>query len=126
MCLFGKEAKVSSYLHTVVQTTKIEAPNIIILYSSKMKHEDCFMIVVLEICENHSQVKVARVWQIMGDISGVSFLILYLLLLLLLLLSHVSPVQQCNPIDGSPPGSPAPGILQERTLEWVAISLSNA
>ena len=31
-----------------------------------------------------------------------------------------------NPIDGSPPGSPVPGILQERTLEWVAISFSNA
>ena len=32
----------------------------------------------------------------------------------------------CNHIDGSPPGSPAPGILQARTLEWVAISFSNA
>ena len=32
----------------------------------------------------------------------------------------------CNPIDGSPPGSPFPGILQARTLEWVAISFSNA
>ena len=32
----------------------------------------------------------------------------------------------CNPIDGSPPGSTAPGILQARTLEWVAISFSNA
>ena len=31
----------------------------------------------------------------------------------------------CNPIDGSPPGSPFPGILQTRTLEWVAISFSN-
>ena len=31
-----------------------------------------------------------------------------------------------NPIDGSPPGSPVPGILQARTLEWVAISFSNA
>ena len=31
----------------------------------------------------------------------------------------------CDPIDGSPPGSPIPGILQARTLEWVAISLSN-
>ena len=30
----------------------------------------------------------------------------------------------CDPIDGSPPGSPAPGILQARTLEWVAISFS--
>ena len=32
----------------------------------------------------------------------------------------------CDPIDGSPPGSPIPGILQVRTLEWVAISISNA
>ena len=32
----------------------------------------------------------------------------------------------CDPIDGSPGGSPAPGILQARTLEWVAISFSNA
>ena len=32
----------------------------------------------------------------------------------------------CDPIDGSPPGSPVPGILQSRTLEWVAISFSNA
>ena len=32
----------------------------------------------------------------------------------------------CNPIDGSPPGSPVPGILQARTLEWVAIFFSNA
>ena len=32
----------------------------------------------------------------------------------------------CDPIDGSPPGSPVPGILQARTLEWVAMSFSNA
>ena len=32
----------------------------------------------------------------------------------------------CDPIDGSPPGSPIPGILQARALEWVAISYSNA
>ena len=32
----------------------------------------------------------------------------------------------CNPTDGSPPDSPVPGILQARTLEWVAISFSNA
>ena len=32
----------------------------------------------------------------------------------------------CDPIDGSPPGSPIPGIFQARTLEWVAISFSNA
>ena len=32
----------------------------------------------------------------------------------------------CDPIDGSPPGSPIPGILQAKTLEWVAISFSKA
>ena len=32
----------------------------------------------------------------------------------------------CDPIDCSPPGSPVPGILQATTLEWVAISFSNA
>ena len=32
----------------------------------------------------------------------------------------------CDPTDGSPPGSPVPGILQARTLEWAAISFSNA
>jgi len=32
----------------------------------------------------------------------------------------------CDPIDGSPPGSSVPGILQARSLEWVAISFSNA
>ena len=46
--------------------------------------------------------------------------------LLLLLLSRFSRVQLCDPIDSSPPGSPIPGILQARTLEWVAISFSNA
>ena len=46
--------------------------------------------------------------------------------MLLLLLSRFSRVRLCNPIDGSPPGSPVPGVLQARTLEWVAISFSNA
>ena len=32
----------------------------------------------------------------------------------------------CDPLDGRPPGSPVPGILQARTLEWVAISILNA
>ena len=42
------------------------------------------------------------------------------------LISRCSRVQLCHPIDGSPPGSLIPGILQARTLEWVAISFSNA
>ena len=37
--------------------------------------------------------------------------------------SHQSCPTLCDPIDGSPPGSPVPGILQARTLEWVAIGL---
>ena len=46
---------------------------------------------------------------------------------ILLLLSHFSRIWFCaTPIDGSPPGSSIPGILQARTLEWVPISFSNA
>ena len=40
--------------------------------------------------------------------------------------SHQSCPTLCDPMDGSPSGSPIPGILQARTLEWVAISFSNA
>ena len=46
--------------------------------------------------------------------------------LLLRLLSLQSCPTLCDPIDGSPPGCPVPGILQARTPEWVAISFSNA
>ena len=45
--------------------------------------------------------------------------------LLLLLLSHFSRVRLCDPIDGSPPGSVVPGILQARTLEWVMHMLAS-
>ena len=48
------------------------------------------------------------------------------LLLLLLLLSRFSRVRLCDPMDSSPPDSAVPGILQARTLEWVAIAFSNA
>ena len=43
--------------------------------------------------------------------------------MLLLLLSRFSHVRLCDPIDSSPPGFPVPGILQARTLEWVAVLL---
>ena len=53
--------------------------------------------------------------------------LVYRAFLKLLLLSCFSHVQLCStPIDGSPPGSPVPGILQSRTLDWVPISFSNA
>ena len=48
------------------------------------------------------------------------------LLLLLLLLSRFSRVRLCATLNGSLPGSAVPGILQARTLEWAAISFSNA
>jgi len=51
---------------------------------------------------------------------------IYGMWLLLLLLNRLSCPTLCDPIDGSPPGSPVPVILQARTLEWVVISLSNA
>jgi len=51
---------------------------------------------------------------------------IYIFMRMLLLLSRFSRVWLWDPIDGSPPGSPFPGILQARTLEWVAISFSNA
>ena len=48
----------------------------------------------------------------------------------LLSIIYAKSLQSCltlrDPIDSSPPGSPIPGILQARTLEWVAISFSNA
>ena len=50
---------------------------------------------------------------------------LYCIMLLLLLLSLQLCLTLCDPIDGSPPGSPIPGTLQARILEWVAISFSN-
>ena len=46
--------------------------------------------------------------------------------MLLLLLSRLSCLTLCDPTDGSPPGSPVPGILHARTLEWGAIAFSNA
>ena len=64
-------------------------------------------------------------WQFRVNSKGTQSYI-YLYHICLLLLSHFSHVWLCDPMDGSPPGSPVPGILQARTLEWVAISFSNA
>ena len=58
--------------------------------------------------------------------TAVTICVILELLLLLLLLSRFSRVRLCDPTDGSSPGSAVPAILQERTLEWVAISFSNA
>ena len=53
------------------------------------------------------------------------FFICYLIIAILSSVTQSCPTL-CDPMDSSPPGSPVPGILQARTLEWVAISFSNA
>ena len=59
-------------------------------------------------------------------LSGVYPLVIFLVRFAAAAKSLQSCPTLCDPIDGSPPGSPVPGILQARTLEWVAISFSNA
>ena len=72
--------------------------------------------------------RLLRPWDFPGKSTGVGChcLLQARILVLLLLLSCFSRVRLCDPMDGSPPGSPVPGILQARTMEWVAISFSNA
>ena len=66
-------------------------------------------------------------WTFVGKVMPAFNVLSRCLDILLLLLSHFSRVRLCaTPIDGSPPGFPVPGILQARTLEWVAMSFSNA
>ena len=64
---------------------------------------------------------------------GMHYAFFFLFSFLILLLEYAAAAKSlqscpslCDPRDGSPPGSPVPGILQARTLEWVAISFSNA
>ena len=67
----------------------------------------------------------SREWKLYKE-CNCSLPSLLVLLILLLLLSHFSPVWLCDQIHCSPSGSAVPGILQTRTLEWIAISFSNA
>ena len=68
--------------------------------------------------------------QISGSVGSFTGIQLHLLSMAAFLLAAAKSLQSCptlcDPKDGSPPGSPVPGILQARTLEWVAISSSNA
>ena len=64
--------------------------------------------------------------KIMGGKENLILTLFYFLFIYAAAKSLQSCPTLCNPTDGSPPGSPVPGILQARTLEWVAISFSNA
>ena len=57
--------------------------------------------------------------------SPLAFWLLFIYLAATAAKSLQSCLTLCDPIDGSPPGSPIRGILQERTLEWVATAFSN-
>ena len=89
------------------------------LYSLKKKKKDFKAKAIKKDKEGH---------YIMRSIQkeDITFINIYAPILLLLLLSLQSCPTLCDPRDGSPPSSPVPGILQARTLEWVAISFSNA
>ena len=75
---------------------------------------------------NHTSIKwfILYIFYLLLPKTGSILRAVFCALLLLLLLQSCPTL--CDPIDSSPPGSPVPGILQARTLEWVAISFSNA
>ena len=92
-------------------------------YSGARKYNYCCCVSFLFF---HSYI-FFHIWSILN----VYFCVLFLLTLFYLFAAAAAKSLQscptlCDPIDGSPPGSPVPGILQARTLEWVAISFSNA
>ena len=70
--------------------------------------------------------RLLRLWDFPGKSTGVGCHCLLRTAFLCYAKSLQSCPTLCDPIDGSLPGSPIPGILQARTLEWVAISFSNA
>ena len=75
------------------------------------------------------RVEADNLWELSADHSSEMELqsgAAALISLRLLLLSRFSRVRLCDPIDGNPPVSAVPGILQARSLEWVAIAFSNA
>ena len=85
------------------------------------------LVIKMSIFQNPSTKTIVYILMLsLGQKQTTNFRKKKILSYLLLLLSLQSCPTLCNPRDGSPPGSPVPGILQARTLEWVAISFSNA
>ena len=66
------------------------------------------------------------VTKVMKYVTGLVWVSLNFMVCVAAAKSLQSCLTLCDPIDGSPLGSPIPGILQARTLEWLAISFSNA
>ena len=77
-------------------------------------------------CEHLINGKIPKLSVLLSSASHLSFLCLHSLAAAAAAKSLQSCPTLCDPKDGSPPGSPVPGILQARILEWVAISFSNA
>ena len=78
-----------------------------------------------KIVEWHHQLNGHGFEQILGDSEGQGSLVCCSAAAAAAKLLQSCPTL-CDPINGTPPGFPVPGILQARTLEWVAISFSNA
>ena len=98
-----------------------DSPKVVDFYHPSHRHKACKDTGFGHCCS----FRVLASFQLLPGLSGHCFSS-FTQFVVVLLLSHFSRVRLCDPIDGSPPGSPVPGILQARTLEWVAISFSNA
>ena len=89
---------------------------ILVIYPKELKtetHMPAFIAALFTIAKRWQQTKCPQVDEIWWSIAAAAKSL------------QLCPTL-CDSIDGSPPGSPVPGILQARTLEWVAISFSNA
>ena len=98
-----------------------DSPKVVDFYHPSHRHKACKDTGFGHCCS----FRVLASFQLLPGLSGHCFSS-FTQFVVVLLLSHFSRVRLCDPIDGSPPGSPVPGILQARTLEWVAISFTNA
>ena len=91
--------------------------------ASILRHSAFFTVQLLHPYMTTGKTIALTRWTFVGKVMSLLLNILSAAAAAKLLQSYLT---LCNSIDGSPPGSPVPGILQERTLEWVAISFSNA
>ena len=96
------------------------------LTMTKLEQSSKLILLQLQRLPKNSMTTILRSFGIWSKLKRWKSSLSGCLILLLLLLGRFSRVQLCETPDGSPRGSSVPGILQARTLEWVAISFSNA